>query len=73
MAVAVKMTQEVDKENTREESVDVIELNNKLRCFSLQKKEFESWQCKTQEHPSQQKEMELESSDKIPERRCWCL
>ena len=73
MAVAVKMTQEVVKDNTREESVDVTELNNKLRCFSLQKKEFDSWKHKTQEQSSQQKEMELESSDKIQERKCWCL
>ena len=43
LAVAIKMLQEENRDYTNDETVNVTELNNKLRCFSLQKKEFDSW------------------------------
>ena len=50
LTLAIKMTQEEDdkkKQDTKD--VNVNELNNKLRCFSLQQKEIDSWQRKLKE------------------------
>ena len=69
LAVAIKMTQdENDNQENRDEMVNVCELNNKLRCFSLQKKELESWQQKHEKNFSQQKQGESEVLHKSKEK-----